>query len=452
MATTSSFNDILKRVVKERWPANSPQVGTASSGGAATFVITGMASSYADVNAYDGVIIYIIYDATAADGTPQGDYRTVNSGGYSTTGTWTVGSNWASVTDTGDIAVFLYGRDPDQMLEVINRVQRSVYMPRYLVLTSIPDGDLEAATTATVPITTYWSDVSAPATATAKVTTAGKVLLGTQALRFVSDAVGEGTKSNKVAVHETESVLVSVPVLCVSGSAKVGLMEGDGTEIKAVTVDEVGYTEVRFTASIPDDCEEVYIQVISATAVSDIYIGYVGMLPTNRDVIALPSQVVDAADLEEVVYLPAGLTSETSESYIALSRAFELWPCGDSLRDWEAVAAQRITVSTPISSPLFLKFRAHALADMSRSSTGSATTRAAGDNSTTTVPIDLLVEGVLAELMAEFAKGVTDQERRNQVILESQGHAHTFGQMLDSLGLVRPKGKMSAQRRVSVRG
>lgn len=414
MAATT-FKTILLDILRDL-QAGDLVTATATGGSTSTVAVSGLAFSDASVYAHDGWYVYV---ATTTDGlAPQGELSRVQRGGFvPSTGTFQVSPNFTAAVGNGDTIYFMRERR-SVYLDAVNRILPNLYGPAYTPLSMVTDGHLENSGVGS------WTTIGTPSTALEKSTS--NILQGTQSLHFVSDATDEGFASTAVPVHEGETLLVSVPVMCESGSARVILYDvTNSAEIEGVTVDQEDYAEVRFTDSAPDGCEEVAIRVVSKTAVSDVYVGWVMLLSQQRYVYDIPSLVEDAAHISRILSLPWGYPSEVANSYVIFARWFREWPFSDVMRDWHSAAAQRIEVGVP-TWPLFLEYR-------KPYSTVSA------DTDTVTMPnYRILVEGALAELKTAQAQ----QNRENTVLHarlvdEARRHTNAYRRMLEADGLKR---------------
>ncbi len=429
MATTTTLRTLLERIAEGLWPGHFPvKITAVSNADKAVFEATTAAWTSGSVNDYDGVYIYILYDAGAAGGAPEGELVRVTSGGFTIAdGTFAVSPEFTVAPTTGDIGLFLYGLHVDELIDGINDIQRTLTLPRYLIASAINDGDMEGAS---ADVTTDWPDVTGTPTQTKDTT---EVLTGTQSLKVVTTVLDTSVGSKSLPVTEDESLLLSVPVKCTAGSLRVQLYDAtSGAEIEGATVDEEAWTEVRFTESVPDDCQNVQVRFIAKTAATTAYVDSVSLLPTSRGLLSLPSQLADATDLLDVMYLPAGLASEADYSYVALSKELVHWPWDGHLRDMEGVTSHRTSVGTPISHPLFLKFR-------------SAGTALSALTSTTYAPEELVVTGALSILNGKL--GILNRDGGRLEKADRQRKA--YHSMLDGLGLARPTPTRPAQRRVS---
>ncbi len=429
----TSVVTLRSRLVRETWPGARPLVSATTGLGLTSTVVVGTeAYSSGDANAYDAVYVYIAELVTG--GPAIGEYSRVTRAGYAaSTGTFTVSPVFTNAVQSGTDVHFLYGLHPDEFLDAINWIQTSLDMPAYLLLTLVTDGDMEDSTM------DNWAAVGSPTTRE-KVTTASRVLIGQRAAHFVSDALSEGIRSNAIDVHDTEVLPFSIPVMCVSGSASAELCnQADDSVIRTVTVDERAYAEVRFEEPVPDGVRQVYVRVISQTAVSDVYVGWGGLLSDRRMIYDLPSQVTDATKVEEVVYLPYGDPSEASDAWIALSKPLQPWPSENILRDWRAANPQRIEVGRPSGYPLFLKFR-------------RVGPSLSADTDNTEIPENLIVKGALSKIRKVQAGQTSDREREIAFLQESAMLNDAYRVMLDSLDLARPVIQSHGMRRVPVSG
>src|SRR3989304_6305190 len=99
MAQSTTLATLLERVAENVWDDKYPVKITATGGAVGTFVSSTAGSSSSDVNAYDGVWIYILYDAGGAAAAPEGQSRRVSTAGFTVaSGTWAINPDWTAAT------------------------------------------------------------------------------------------------------------------------------------------------------------------------------------------------------------------------------------------------------------------------------------------------------------------------------------------------------------------
>ena len=411
-------------MARDLWSDKRPLDVVATGGSTTSAVVASQAYSSQSANAYDGVYIYVLTDAGGASAAPEGEQGRVTTAGFTaSSGTWTISPTLTAAIASGDTLQFLYGLDRTAIFNAVNRIVGSLYMPAYTILTLIDDGDFSATGV------TNWADAVGTPTQT-KDTTSGRVLIGAQSLKLVIANSGDAVTSNSVRVHEGEQLHLSVPVMCDAGSITVSLYDvTNATAIKSVTVDEEDWAEVRFTETVPADCEEVAIRIAAAEATTTAWVGWASLLYGLRGIYTLPSLAADTAYVDGMYYLPQGYTSEDADSFIALSHQLIPVQMVDELRDWRGDVSQRIVINETPRGPLFIKFRR----------VGPTLT---ADTDVVYAPADLVVEGALSELTKTLALR-HDAGTPNHVNLmrRSAQHASSYAHMLDSLGLARPRPK-----------
>jgi len=431
MATSTTLQTIAEEIIHKLFDGEKFVVETtAASGGSTTNPII-LNKGYASLsaNVLDGCGLWVV-GITA----PQQCW--VNRGGYavsSANASLTTSPALGATPNSSKAAWFTYNLTRADILNAVNRILGSLKMDTYLPLTMVTDGDLEANNV------TSWTSVGTP-TVKAKVTTAANVLMGQRSLHVTTDTLSHGVTTAGIDVDENEQLLLSVAIQCPTGSVAVTLYDNTaGAAIKTVTVDERNWTEIRFQEAVPDNCESVTVRILSATASSDWYVGWVSLLSQQRYVYNLPSSVVDASDLDEkipVYAAPLGQQSEDSDSFMALATPFEPHPVEEALRDYLAANSQRIVLATrPSFRPLFLKFR-RAYPDLS------------ADTDTTAVPEQAVVQGALQSLYYIMADKNPNQKEMGRLRALGDFHGLAYKRELAHYGVGKPIAVREAQRRV----
>ncbi len=264
--------------------------------------------------------------------TELSDYVAVDDSGFDGTSTLTFSPAMTVLAAVGvKYLMYPHGVSGDMLDQVANEILRQTDAPYVYFPSLVNDSDIE-----TIDVATDWADVVAPGgTATELVATSANVLFGQQSVHGVADGAGQGWHSTTFDVHETEVLIVSVTVRAAVGSVIVQLYNETDSEVtKAVTIDEPAWTEVRFQEAVPSDCEKMRIRVISAAASDDFYMAAPVIVQTTgtfRPYIA-PSWFVSEEKVRYAFYMPQGLLSEETDSYVALSR------------QWRSAIAPRPTI------------------------------------------------------------------------------------------------------------
>ena len=353
MSTTVSFLQLLKRLARETAPPGLPQTETLTGGSTTTLAVSGRAYTSWSANRFDGIWAYI--DDTTDDLAPIGEERSVTRGGFaSTTGTWTVSPAFSVAPASGDSVVFLYGKQRVDFLNAVNDTLSKLYVPAVLPIgPNILDIDMETSGVAN------WASVSTPATK-AKITTAGRIITGYQALNVVVNSATEGVQGPTFDVTAGESIMFSVAGIGSIGGWIVRLVDmTSGTAVVLVTgtaVTEMAPTEWRYDYSVPSGVKRMAIQVIGSGTTDDFALSWAMPCFRDRDFVFPQASLGDTAQIEGIFYLPQGRSAPTANAYAALTENLEPWPYYEPLRDWRATNSLRIPVGKPMY-PLFIKFR-----------------------------------------------------------------------------------------------
>jgi len=365
----------------------------------------------------------LLTDAGGAGAAPEGEVVRITSAGFTVaTGSFAVSPNWTAASASGDIGLFTYNLHPNEILDAANDIQRTLYLPRYTILTPITDGDMEASNT------TSWVDVGT-CTQT-KTTTASEVLTGIQALKLVIPAgVTNGVTSTNLAVQDGETILVSVAFKTSGANISVQLYDvTNSAAIKTITPANAIFTtwvECRFLDAVPSGCRNVAVRLLNASASTETtaYVDWVAAYRTQHQTLDLPSQVLDAVD-PVLKCLPLGLSTDDNQIYNA-ELEFSSWP-SEPLRDFRALTSHRITVGTPIEYPLFLSYR----------TTGSTMSTLA---STTEAPVELILHGALSICLGKLADRAQNTAMKADYARRAFNASRVYHELLDALELARPQ-------------
>ncbi len=379
--STTTFLTLLQRIGRETAPVGLPQTATLTGGSTTTAAVSGLAYTDWSANAFDGIHIYI--DDTTDDAAPEGEERKVTQGGFAgSTGTWTVAPAFSATVGSGDTVTFLYRFRRADILNAVNEVCSGLFIPGFLPFgPNITDIDMETSGV------TNWAAVGTPGTR-AKITTASRIIAGTQALHIITDASTEGAQSPTFDVTAGESIIFSVGGIGNVGGWIVRLVDmTSGSAVVLVTgtaVTEMGPTEWRFPYSVPSGTTRMAIQLIGSTSTSDFAISWAMPIFQDREWAYPQASLIDPSLIQGICYLPQGRPAPTADAYM-ISEDFEPWSWDEPLRDWRAANSSRIPVGRP-QYPLFLKFlRQHPTLT--------------NDTDTIYAPEDMIVKGAEALLL-----------------------------------------------------
>lgn len=434
MATTARA--IMERVARLAFAGMGPIKSTATSGGASTWIDSGVVTGKSSTSAFAGWDIHVISDAGGAGAAPEDQERTVTATGYAVaSGTFTVSAAWTTNNPaSGDIALFYpLGFTKDDMYEAINDILRNLPLERYIAATAITDGDMEASGT-----TNYTDAVGTP-TQTKETT---EVLTGTQSLKLVIANLDDAVQTASVPVTENDQVLVWAPIKCTAGSLRMSVWDVTaGAEISGmgVTVDEEAWTVPVFQVSVPANCQNIAIRFVAKTAATTAYVDHAGLLYRRENLYNLPS-VIENAEQVELFYLPQGRASEANNAYIWTGE-LEPWPDPVGWRDYLGVTAQRALFCAG-AYPLFYKFRAL------NSIISLPSTSVVTDD---TDVIEAIVEGAAANVYGRLANGATDRSKQVEFLGKEQIHRSTYHALLRSANIAQPVARYSPPPRVSTR-
>jgi len=316
---TSSTRLVIEEEVLRVLNARDPTVAafdvpltTDGTGTTTTLKQKALGAGSVQANRYDALRIQI------AEAVGAGEAARVDDAGFDGIDTLTFSPALTTVPSGIDFYLYGEGLSPYQVQAAVNYGLRTTEHPALWLPSIIDDADFAANDV------TQWAAVGTPFTRVFD-TTAANVLLGERALHIVADGASEGAHSNVAEVHEREHLWVSVFLYVNAGSAIVQLYdETNAAVIRAVTIDEPGFTEIRFNDTAPDGCEQVRVRFLSVAASDDFYISpHVTVQPFTARPYTAPTWLAGRRKVAEVFAIPQGYVSEDADSYVALSRRWE---------------------------------------------------------------------------------------------------------------------------------
>jgi len=229
------FDEVLARMVM-------PLTSTATAADALGVRDTLLARGTTAANDFDRRQIEVTEQV--GSGPAVGEASAVDDGGFDNTDLLTVSPAFSAALEAGaDYILFGRNLSPEIVNNGISEALRGTDGPYLWFPSMVNDSGIE-----TTALATDWPDVVAPgSTATELVTASANIMFGQQSIHGVADGAGQGWNSQAFNVHETDIVLASVYVRAAVGSVIVQLYNETASEvIKAVTIDEPAWTEVRF--------------------------------------------------------------------------------------------------------------------------------------------------------------------------------------------------------------
>jgi hypothetical protein len=429
----------MERYAAARSPRSDLPTKITATGGSTDTILedTVNAFSTGDDSAFDGNWwAYITTDAGGSNAAPEGEFGRIASFDYSA-GQWTLGSTLTAAIAAGDTAVLLQDH-PDDIIESINDVQRSVYLPRYMPLSLTSDPNMDDSGTG------GYTDVSTPSTS-AKVSTQAHILTGTQSYHVVTDGLSEGIQTESVIKGAgnvdswgTGQFIASAIFLPTAGAIYI-LQLYDETnsevaeQISWTASDLNRWVEAAWEPQAPANSGEVSLRLISSLSAGTFYVNSMSLLHSEVQTYKVP--INDASHINRIVRFPR-VNTEDSDMYIPLASKPEPWPELDTLRDYEGVQSHRVSIRRP-QEPLWVEY-------MGTGSTLSATT------DTSDVPLEIMVEGVQAFMWGKRAKRTRNRALRDEYQQNFIQSTRVFDQLLLDRGLGKPRVKSPAPRKVLV--
>lgn len=296
---------------------------TTSAGSTTTLVDTKLGRGTTQANRYDARRVEI----TAA-GSNAGEHAATDDGGFNGTSTLTFSPALTSVGDAATYLLYPLGLSGDLLAQLIDEVLRETTGPHIHFPTAVPDGDLEGTTVAD-----WWGDIGADAPTTKEYATTStnqwiaEQIFGARSLHIVESGADGGVKSDIFYVGDTESFVASFFVHVVSGTLTVSVYDetNSATIGTAVSIDEPGWKEVRFTEAVPAACESVSVRFKAAANTEEYYVSAPIIFQTTSGThhYEMPSWFLADSQFRQALFLPLGVSSEDTGSYVALSAALK---------------------------------------------------------------------------------------------------------------------------------
>ena len=305
-------------------------------------------------NRYDSLVLEIT--SKPSGGPSIGETAGVDDAGFDNTDALTISPGLSTAPkDAGTYNLYPKGLTPELVTEGLNRVLRNTDVPHIWAPSLVNDSDFENNAQST-----DWPVVGTPTTNdfTTTASVPSNLFLGERSLRVLADEAGEGVESLSFHVTETEQVILVTFVRADVDSVIVSLRnQTAGSDVdRTVTVDEELFTEVRLLLAVEDNMEEARVRFISSANNSDFYISPpVIVQTTSYRTYPCPSWLVDPKNqVLEAWYLPAGVSSEANDSYVALSQAARTAPMPSFLRSDRWLTPLRVELRADSRGPVVL--------------------------------------------------------------------------------------------------
>ncbi len=277
-------------------------------------------------------------------------YGVIDAGFVAATGQLTFAPTSTATEENDVYALYANGLSPEMFDQEIDRVLLATFAPHLYFPSMVPGAEM------TGTVATEWPDDGSGSITQTYDTADGYTFFGETSLKVITDTVDEGVKSETINVTEGETLLVSCMVACPTGSLQVRLYdETNSAEIKASgTYDDPVFNEIRFTATVPDNCEQVTLRFTVKTAISTFYVAPPTVLQSQSGhLYHLPSWFTRESQYKKAVTLPLGMSGEADLSYIAMARQFAPGPAVEFIVNHRAINPFSVTFRAP-SRPVAL--------------------------------------------------------------------------------------------------
>jgi len=395
--------ELLSRMDAETQLLPIPMSATALAADTTSIRCTTLDRGSPSTGRYDGMIVKIVDDTGA--GPAVGETSMVASAGYDGTDKLTVSPAFTAAVISGQQFMLYPPRwAPEHIVSAIRRTLRSTYIPTIWAPSMIADPDLSASDT----ITDNWDDVGA-VTTTDFETGAANVLLGARSLKVVGGAA-TGLASDSFPVHDVRSVLVVVPVAVSAGSMTVVLYRATTTaaDLRSVTMDEIAFTDCRFTETFTAGTKQAQIRFLAAEAASTFYVSpHIIVQANGVHAYNLPSWLVNPDHILGAAFMPSSQGANDQDNYVPLSDFMQNQPDFRILRSDRDVTPLRLQFRGG-TYPLYLRVLRQA-ADLS------------SDSATTIVDRGWLAKKTAANLLRD--RGVDEWKRVAREAMQAAAEA-----------------------------
>lgn len=261
--------------------------------------------------------------------TELSDYVAVDDGGFNGTSTLTFSPALTVLAAVGvKYLLYPHGVSGDVLDRVADEILRQTDAPYHWFPSLVPDSDLSGSF-----VDDWWGDIGGDTPSTREYATTStnrwvtQQIYGEQSLHIVESGTDGGVKSDAFYMGDTETVVVFCLVQALVGTLTVQLYDetNSATIGTAVTIDEPAWKEVRFQETIPASCEQVTMRFSGSANLDEYYVSspiIVQATGTSRAYEA-PSWLVSEAQVRQAFYMPQGVASEDSDTYVALSRRLQ---------------------------------------------------------------------------------------------------------------------------------
>lgn len=302
----------------------------------------------------------------------------VDDSGFNTsTSTLTFSPAVGAVVTSAPYILYPLGLGPEVVNEAISEILRNTSAPTiyFPALNSDPMMN-ESATLAD-----HWTDVGSPTTTefvTSELTTGVEnIFIGERSIQVNPASAGDGIRTLTFDVHELEEVYVTCFVRAPTGSIIVTLIDVTNSSVAvdpgAITIDEPAWTEVSFQATVPDNCEQMFLQFTAVAASDDMFIGApVAVQSRSGRSHSMPNWFTHETQFTRADYLPQGMQSEDEFSFVPLSKPSRIHPSMNFIEDARAVHPIKVEFDSRVSRPVYLI----ATREFDDITTNSATTNA----------------------------------------------------------------------------
>lgn len=341
----------------------------------------------------------------------ESDADTTNTGNVRRIRTYTPTSQTLTIQGTFSAAVDdddqygIYLRVPPVrsglhagLLEYINDTIRNLYYRTYHLLTLVTDGDMETSGI------TNWTGVNTETLA--KSTTAAYIALGKQSLHVDCTAASGYAKSAAIAVADGDSYDLLAECKVLSGTSRLQLYdETNATAIDADTTTDRDWRWLLVHATIPSGCHSVTARLVGDEITADAYWDNVCLRPSYATRMDLPSWVVNASAVEDLIVWSGGM-ERVGGGWATVERLGTVVPRWEVLEDSIGQTARRIEFDTLLGETDLLLLKA--IRPYTELSADTDATDANADlvkaGALTRIGNDLQDRALLARWLPEYAK------------------------------------------------
>lgn len=229
-----------------------------------------------------------------------------------------LGSSWVNTADTNFELLALH---PDVLHNLVNDALELELTDWESVLTPGPalqlqDADMESSDTWGTVTDTSVSNIGT----NAKNTDAAEVWSGQRSSRWITNAAGGYAQSSLLRVRSSTTLTYWAVLKADGGTARLRLVDQDGTSIDSITTTEEQWTFLRRTVTVGSGVEGVRLRFIGDANLDEIDVDLFGIQPYGERIYRLPSWADERFKIAALAFLTFTDGLSGSDTWNANSR------------------------------------------------------------------------------------------------------------------------------------